>query len=1535
MKNTKKFLAVALCLCMLFSSVMPVWSIDLDTAETADVKQEKDDTANLQEYTVKPGVNAFTGTTVPLTFSSDDDLALVTMSAGTATRSSGYLKLNTPGNTVAFNAYVALPGTIDRPALTIVNALVQWTAIKINGTTIVPAGETQAYGEKSYNNKMVDTGADTPYGKDNVAIWVQDYYNVSTNMLDDLAVIPYYQITYKNVLPDGSTGEDIVKYYLGTDAEKAAFTTGTNGLSGLPASYPVDESVELTAEGYTLVGWSTDEAATEKMTSVALANEDIVLYPVWTEGTTDDDEEQPDTTVLTPGTNIFTGTENALTFDTTADLKWVTISPRWMSSAVVDYEIAAVSGRGNMLRFRNTNGVTDASGHFVVKVLFTADATVDRPAYFVARVYDACTQWGGLGGGWMRSNTTGNWDGGYISKDFGADNIPNKNTFQVEPWAIYSNNYWMCIDNVAVIPYYKVTYKNIMPDSTTGTDIVKYELDTTNIAVTTNDGVIAGLPETLTPSETLSYEGAEFLGWSTIEGSVTADVNIYLENKDIVLYPVWSNAVANDCIATVYLDEAKTEKKVVSAKEGETLTLPSYEELKAYTPDGKMPEGFVINDRIYAPGDKYTFKKSDENLEITAVYKSLIHSEYGELVFLETFESVSEKALYEADTNTNTRHKASYINSAYSKWSNNFTFGKGDGVDNILIKDDGKGNMAVCVERTTGTWPQLSIRMSDNNMYVIGDKGVYTLVADVMIPASAIDNVSKVNATAYKDGGADYVQASHSVANTAGDTYYPVKVALEINDGAYNALNQHSFYANLTENKDGAMFYIDNIALYVKNATYNVTGLGAEGDDTVTSFFVPGETLKAPSKTDVLQFVKPGYEITGFVMGEDEYAFGEDITTSESDRKIDLEAVYAKKSYKVHASLGNANGTLPEITLVTGDSFEAPALPGVSAWKISGTDITVPAGQSVTFDMANEMFAGNIYGDTFNVEAVYENEISVNGFEYNLELADGMFAGASDNELTFIKAAYGAAIIPASDSFDADKVLTLADVIGFAARLYDKYYGLKNNYADANEAYEAVLANGVTGEIANLDANATILDAVKIFANSVADNEFKALSAQTNETAEVQKLMRAGVIDNDADLNAELTMGDAVEMIAKIVDSELRRASGVTVYVLGDSLCAGTGSPLGWIELYADYWDADLEFVNYAVGGISTRSYFSETNEEAQNYRSALDKMKPGDYVFIALGTNDSTLWQNYGNLIYGLPLSYNDSLANYVRFAKEITAAGGNPVFIAPVGRNTVDENGVYYDGDPDIIKCMNAASEASGVNVPVINFKDITADRFGNMTAEERAEIYHDSVHYTNYGADVVCGIFEELLLATEDARLDVLRNALFAEKSGTDFDAEENIYEVSAPVTGNTTEVRTTSPIGIRFNAEVSNKVRNISTDVVEYGFIVTTEHLIGDNELTFDSGVKYVYGKAYDNTASLDKVFRDTDTGVIFTGVMMGIPDNKTAYTTKIIARSYVKIGNSYFYGNTHTDSLYDVVSRMDEALIADFPYLQNVINTVEG
>ncbi len=72
-----------------------------------------------------------------------------------------------------------------------------------------------------------------------------------------------------------------------------------------------------------------------------------------------------------------------------------------------------------------------------------------------------------------------------------------------------------------------------------------------------------------------------------------------------------------------------------------------------------------------------------------------------------------------------------------------------------------------------------------------------------------------------------------------------------------------------------------------------------------------------------------------------------------------------------------------------------------------------------------------------------------------------------------------------------------------------------------------------------------------------------------------------------------------------------------------------------------------------------------------------------------------------------------------------------------------------------------MQDASDECDSYVPIINFKDISAERLGAMTAEERAEIYADPVHYTDYGAGVICGMFDELIRANEDASLITLKN------------------------------------------------------------------------------------------------------------------------------------------------------------------------------
>ncbi len=149
-----------------------------------------------------------------------------------------------------------------------------------------------------------------------------------------------------------------------------------------------------------------------------------------------------------------------------------------------------------------------------------------------------------------------------------------------------------------------------------------------------------------------------------------------------------------------------------------------------------------------------------------------------------------------------------------------------------------------------------------------------------------------------------------------------------------------------------------------------------------------------------------------------------------------------------------------------------------------------------------------------------------------------------------------------------------------------------------------------------------------------------------------------------------------------------------------------------------------------------------------------ITSLRPGDYVVIALGTNDSTLW-GWGDMTKA------QSRENYYRYITEIRAQGGIPILVGPVGRNETDTNGNYKESDPDIIPVMQSVNEEYGVNVPIINFKEVSFDRLSAMTSAERGEFYIDSVHYKAKGADMVASWFEELVLDSDDIQINALKN------------------------------------------------------------------------------------------------------------------------------------------------------------------------------
>ena len=120
----------------------------------------------------------------------------------------------------------------------------------------------------------------------------------------------------------------------------------------------------------------------------------------------------------------------------------------------------------------------------------------------------------------------------------------------------------------------------------------------------------------------------------------------------------------------------------------------------------------------------------------------------------------------------------------------------------------------------------------------------------------------------------------------------------------------------------------------------------------------------------------------------------------------------------------------------------------------------------------------------------------------------------------------------------------------------------------------------------------------------------------------------------------------------------------ITVYTIGDSTMANkdttNGNPeRGWAQGLQEFFDADRVIVeNHAANGRSSRSFFDEGR-----WKPIVDKLKPGDYVFIQFGHNDEKAED---------PKRYTDPKSSYrdflTAYVNDTRAKGAYPVLMTPL---------------------------------------------------------------------------------------------------------------------------------------------------------------------------------------------------------------------------------------------------------------------------
>ncbi|RDV11491.1 lysophospholipase [Pontibacter diazotrophicus] len=212
-----------------------------------------------------------------------------------------------------------------------------------------------------------------------------------------------------------------------------------------------------------------------------------------------------------------------------------------------------------------------------------------------------------------------------------------------------------------------------------------------------------------------------------------------------------------------------------------------------------------------------------------------------------------------------------------------------------------------------------------------------------------------------------------------------------------------------------------------------------------------------------------------------------------------------------------------------------------------------------------------------------------------------------------------------------------------------------------------------------------------------------------------------------------------------------------SLYLIGDSTVKngkgnGDGGLWGWGSFLDEYFDTtQVSVQNYALGGTSSRTFRTQGH-----WGKVLPKIKPGDYVMMQFGHNDSspvndtlrargTIKSNSDEIqeIDNLITKKHEVVHSYGwylrQFIQEVKAKGATPIVLSPVPRNSWNEEKPNRNNQ-DYGKWAAEAAEQEGALF--IDLNKIIADRYEREGEEKVRSTYFnttDRTHTIEAGARV----------------------------------------------------------------------------------------------------------------------------------------------------------------------------------------------------
>ena len=294
-------------------------------------------------------------------------------------------------------------------------------------------------------------------------------------------------------------------------------------------------------------------------------------------------------------------------------------------------------------------------------------------------------------------------------------------------------------------------------------------------------------------------------------------------------------------------------------------------------------------------------------------------------------------------------------------------------------------------------------------------------------------------------------------------------------------------------------------------------------------------------------------------------------------------------------------------------------------------------------------------------------------------------------------------------------------------------------------------------------------------------------------------------------------------IVAIITLSCFKSDNVITIFLIGDSTMANKDISdgkleRGWGMMLQNCFSEDVRIDNHAVNGRSSKSFIDEGR-----WQKVLEKIRPGDYVFIQFGHNDekpqperhtdpgSTFDDNLRKFVTetrekgGIPVLFNSVVRR--NFYKQTPKNDDDEALRNTTGAKTAEvkeEGDTLYDTHGAYLLSPRNVAEAEGV--AFIDANKITHDLEQGLGREGSKKLHmwflpgeveslpdgrQDNTHYNIYGATVVSRLLADAVAEQVPALKPYIRHydiAVASDGTGQYFDPQEAVDNAPAdkPVT-----------------------------------------------------------------------------------------------------------------------------------------------------